>query len=680
MSYIIESEKITAFLDNTRIRLPRFQRKSTWNKKQNFELCISVFQDYPVGVVILNEMQNTLWLLDGRQRREALIAMRNNPVVLYDWAKNYLGFKATADQNDITNAYWSKVDRFLQTDIDRTEKKDGDSSNDNNYYGGEEEEIEVEDYSSKQKSFDSSRQREGLTTLLKLILMVHQVKNDGSRWEKLFDFKAYIKKLRYAQSAGKGRIDPEALRKFLHDLNEEIRRKYDDNLTSENFIKIYADNFYIEDEDGFEKCVEQKWSQIQESLETLKEADNIFESEKIGIIHLTNASPLDAQNIFSRINGGGTKLKAEELLSAKPFWNKPINNPSASLREAVKKLYSSLEINTIDNVCRWDVAATLISRIHDQKIIFDSYEEAKAKNEVSLDEITLGFKLLSSIIAGGMSNKKVIELETDGKVDWEEQIDEIISDIDSVCKLMLNSPFFKFFQSWKKPIAKLLGNAIALEFISIMLLDWKDKGCPTGGGNYKAVQRDAKILFDKLVFEYATRAWRGSGDTKMAKDIKNWKDRLICVDESSWKIFIEGASEGKYNGQVTTKKTLGPVLYYYYVLKKIAPTIDSETKIEIDHIVPEEKFQGNNGVDQALKDSLINFALLPKKDNISKSSKALNEITNDWLKEEVSKFSEIPQSDFAKYSDITNIDEMKEMRREKFLEAFSSIRNSELSN
>lgn len=238
MSYIIESEKITAFLDNTRIRLPRFQRKSTWNKKQNFELCISVFQDYPVGVVILNEMQNTLWLLDGRQRREALIAMRNNPVVLYDWAKNYLGFKATADQNDITNAYWSKVDRFLQTDIDRTEKKDGDSSDDNNYYGGEEEEIEVEDYSSKQKSFDSSRQREGLTTLLKLILMVHQVKNDGSRWEKLFDFKAYIKKLRYAQSAGKGRIDPEALRKFLHDLNEEIRRKYDDNLTSENFIKI----------------------------------------------------------------------------------------------------------------------------------------------------------------------------------------------------------------------------------------------------------------------------------------------------------------------------------------------------------------------------------------------------------------------------------------------------------
>lgn len=412
----------------------------------------------------------------------------------------------------------------------------------------------------------------------------------------------------------------------------------------------------------------------------MEEADNIFDSARIGIIRLTNASPLDAQNIFSRINGGGTKLKAEELLSAKPYWNKPIINPSASLREAVKKLYSNLGIHTIDNVCRWDVAATLISRIHNQKLIFDSYEEAKAKNEVSLDEITLGFKLLSSILVGGMSNKKVIELETEGKVDWEEQIDEIISDIDSVCKLMLNSPFFKFFQSWKKPIAKLLGNAIALEFISIMLLDWKDKGRPTGGGNYKAVQRDAKILFDKLVFEYATRAWRGSGDTKMARDIKNWKDRLVCVDESSWRVFIEGASEGKYNGQITTKKTLGPVLYYYYVLKKMSPTIDSETKIEIDHIVPEEKFQGNSGVDQALKDSLINFALLPKKDNISKSSKALNEIIDGWLKEEVSKFSEIPQSDFGKYSDITNINAMKEMRRTKFLEAFSTIRKSELSN
>lgn len=84
MSYNIESIEITSFIENMQIRLPRFQRKSTWDAKQKFELCISVFQDYPVGVVIVNKEQDIYWLLDGRQRREALYEMRSNPETIYD--------------------------------------------------------------------------------------------------------------------------------------------------------------------------------------------------------------------------------------------------------------------------------------------------------------------------------------------------------------------------------------------------------------------------------------------------------------------------------------------------------------------------------------------------------------------------------------------------------------------
>ena len=69
MSYVIEPMGIKSFLDDNTIKYPRFQRKAVWKKKQNFELCISVFQEYPIGVVILNKQQKISWLLDGRQRR-----------------------------------------------------------------------------------------------------------------------------------------------------------------------------------------------------------------------------------------------------------------------------------------------------------------------------------------------------------------------------------------------------------------------------------------------------------------------------------------------------------------------------------------------------------------------------------------------------------------------------------
>ena len=113
MSYKIEPMPLITFLEDNKLKLPRFQRKSTWDKKQNFELCISVFQDYPIGVVIINKEQESSWLLDGRQRRHALTIMRENPVELYNWARNYIGFKKTADEAEVCRAYWEKIDEFL---------------------------------------------------------------------------------------------------------------------------------------------------------------------------------------------------------------------------------------------------------------------------------------------------------------------------------------------------------------------------------------------------------------------------------------------------------------------------------------------------------------------------------------------------------------------------------------
>ena len=678
MSYNIEPMELISFVEDNKLKLPRFQRKTTWDKKQNFELAISVFQDYPVGVVIINREQKSSWLLDGRQRRTALSIMRENPVELYEWAKSYLGFSKTADELEVTKRYWDKVERYLLTE-ESTDKK-----TDTNDEGTYEDNEDAADYSSNanQDSFDSHKQRAGLKILLGLILMIHQNKPSGSKWEKLFDFKDCFQLLRYAPQKNNSKIDPRLLRRFLVDLISDCDKDNDGNLTQDFFVDYYNQNCFITNEQKFKKGVEQHWDEIVKCLDVIDKSEKVFKDARIGVIWLTNASPLDAQNIFSRINKGGTPLKAEELLSAKPYWNKIVNVSNSSIIDKVKEMYRKLGVPLPEAIVRWDIAATLISRIKDENLIFDSYEDAKRKNEISMDEVALGFKVLSSIYVQGMSSIHVNELEQkEDRIKWDTDIDNLIEELNTVCHILLDDNFFKYYLSWKKPIAKLLGNAIALEFLTIVWLDWKEKGCPyTVSGATKAIQRNARILFDRHVFEYATRTWRGSGDSKMSNDIKNWKTRLEAVSAADWNNFILQACTGKYNGQITTKKLLNPVLYHYYSIKQISSNISIGATIDVDHIMPEEKFNGNTMVDQTLKESLINFALLPKKDNIKKGSKALNEITDSWLKQQITTYEEIEEKYFVVFSDITNIQQLQNHRQALFLEAFDSKRSSILSN
>lgn len=666
MSYIIEPISILSFVTDPNIKLPRFQRKATWVKEQNFELAISIFQDYPVGVVIVNKEKDESWLLDGRQRRFALIQMRENPVILYNWAKKYIGMKANEDLSTLKEKYWDRVDKYLQ------KEEAGDAESTEEGYGGEEDGIE--------DSFDSEKQKEGLQTLLDLILMVHQIKNGISRWERDFDFSKYFHKIEYVNQRENNKINPIKLRKFLLDLKEELKGR---PLTREIFVEYYTDKFAICDnqEKKFAEAVDHRWNDIEFAVETIFKSEKVFIDARIGLIKLTNVSPLDAQNIFSRINRGGTLLKAEELLSAKPFWNVKINSANTKLKELVKNMYERIGVEIPKDIYRWDIAATLLLRIDDKDLLFDSYKESKEKGEVSIEQITLGFKLISSVFQRGMSSKHVNDLERNADINWEISIDDLIADIDKVCEILVKDSFFKYFQSWKKPMAKLMGNAIVLEFITIVLEDWKDLGRPTvSSTSFSRFQQHARILFDRLVYEYATKMWRGSGDSKMASDINNWRERLHPVEQSTWMEFITAACSGKYKGENVTQKILTPVLYYYYILTDRSPSSSLDEQFEVDHLYPQDKFKDNDMIDISNKDSLCNLSLLPKKENISKSNKALKEIVDPWLIQQITIFADIQQCDFEKYSDLSNMDELKCSRRPLYEKAFKETRNSKLAN
>lgn len=669
MSYNIETRSITEFVTDSKIKLPRFQRKSTWTAKQNFELAISIFQEYPVGVVIINDEGHTSWLLDGRQRRSALRDLRANPDLVYDWARKYIKFKSNQDVVELKNMFWDKIDAYLQQE----------EQDDEEPLSAAETEVAAPE---EDEDINRWRQREGLNTLLEIILMVHQKTASGGKWERIFnDIDKLLERPPYAPKRDGFIINPEDLRQFLLDYKNKVG-----NPTIDNFIQ-YMDDFGGAIKEGrekeFRKKVEQKWSDIEHIILIIAKSEQIISDARIGVILLKNVTPLDAQNIFSRINSGGTQLKAEELLSAKPFWNEKVTMVDTKMQKLVNDLYSRLgvELPQDGNVVRWDYGATLISRINDHHLIFEDYEQKNPSQEIDLTQITLGFKMMSAYFNKGVSAIVVNELEKNKQIRWGASIDELVDNINTVCEILLKSEFFKYLLSWKRPLYKLLGAAPTLEYLTILLLDWEDKGCPrVSSAEYHAFVRDAKAIFDRLIFEYSVGAWRGSGDSKMANHVKNWHERLSPMDTDSWLALIKGACEGSYNGQTIDIKHLTPILCYQYALQKKLPDNPLQETSEVDHIVPKARLENHSMIPTEYRDALFNLELLPKEDNIQKKDKTLNEVDDSFLRQSISRYCDISIDDFDKFSDISNIEVLKECRLNMLLETFDSVRKSELSN
>jgi len=674
MSYNIETRSITEFVTDSKIKLPRFQRRSTWTAKQNFELAISIFQEYPVGVVIINDEGHTSWLLDGRQRRSALKDLRANPDLVYDWARKYIKFKYNQDVTEVKQMFWDKINAYLQqeeNEDDEPETTEDVYVSDHNSYTEDE----------KDEDINKWRQRDGLKTLLEIILMVHQKTANGGKWERIFaDLNKNIERPPYAPKRANFKIIPEDLRQFLLDYNNKVGTP-----TKDNFITHMDDFAAIKTgkEKEFHNQVEQKWEDIEKIIQVISKSEQIISDARIGVILLKNVTPLDAQNIFSRINSGGTQLKAEELLSAKPFWNEKVVVGDNKMLELVNDLYSRLgvEVPQDGNVVRWDYGATLISRIKDQHLIFEDYREVKNSQEIDMTQITLGFKLISSYFNKGMSAVVVNELERNKQISWGSSIDDLVDDVNTISEILLKTEFFKYLRSWKKSLYKLLGAAPTLEYVTILLYDWKSKDCPrVASAEYNAFVRDAKLLFDRIIFEYCIGAWKGSGDSKMANHIKNWKERIKPMDDESWKNLITNACNGTYNGQTLDIKHLTPILCYQYALLKKIPENTLEETSEVDHIIPQAKLSNNLMIPTTYKDALFNLQLLPKTDNIEKKDKTLSELTDSFLRQAISKYTGIKEEDFGKYSDISQIEVLKQERLTYLLDTFGEKRKTELSN
>jgi hypothetical protein len=122
-----------------------------------------------------------------------------------------------------------------------------------------------------------------------------------------------------------------------------------------------------------------------------------------------------------------------------------------------------------------------------------------------------------------------------------------------------------------------------------------------------------------------------------------------------------------------------PILYHFYCTRKIQGPNTDET-IEVDHIIPQSLFVSSALRDKTSQNSLFNLALLPKRENISKSNKRLVEITDKWLKDQIKKYAFIEEGDYLKFSDLGNLDKLKTHRSPFFTENFIEDRNTILLN
>lgn len=673
--YEIRPETIKTFITDRNVRLPRFQRKQTWDDKKNFQLCISLFKEYPIGVCILSVDETkgkiTRWLLDGRQRKNALAMMYDDPENIYNWARKFIGFRNSDQPSEIEEKFQKKINEYIEVDDYDTNNKDSDSIEviddiEDNKFEEREEIIEIESY--------------GLDLLLDIIKVIHNKSKKNTGFTKPYDFTEFVDRLPYIESVnGSAQLSSKRLKTFIDEY-----RKYCDNESIEydkekSFYKFLDFRCDIKDKTRFQQIVHEKWEAIKERMLIIEKIDSLFTNSKIGMIEVKNLSPSDSQKIFNIINSEGEKLTAVEVLSAKPHWNVEIENPTQQVIDSVKELYNKIGI-VQSEIVRWDIPATLVKRIG-KNIVLKDFTDSKTDFE---KELTFGFKILSSIYADGVKKEDIEKLSKDDILNWNTDVENLVYDLVQMFKLITSFDYFKYFRSWNTSIMELTSDAIALNFIAMAYKDWIKKGKPIGDTKARQFQKNCFILWDKLIFEYITLKWRGSSDSKIAYNIANLEnmDSFKPISREQWEqilrneIFKESVIESKD----ITFALMKPLLYHFYCLSSIQGP-DTNYDIEVDHIIPKTLFaESNIERKDIIRDNILNLGLLPKDENIAKSNKKLILIDSQWLKDQIKKYEFISEDKFTLYSNVNNYKNMFEERAEIIVEAYTKKRSDIINN
>ena len=698
--YKISPKSLYSFINEGIYKLPRFQRKDTWKDNQYFELCLSVFQDYPIGSVIVNNDGKNLWLLDGRQRRTCIKTLFENPTKFYEWARKSCSFKQN-DQDDIVyDKYYKKVEDFLGRDL---EEQDSYSTNDSDSMDYSPDNSDVDSYDDENPSkSDIAENKIGapsLRVLYNYILLSHHKLLKAFNFKEFFSEKAMLKAYYYRDEKNELAIDPVRLSQFIREINKDPNRSK--IISTKESFQEYLENSYdfIASSNGKDpsaslaKHIDKFWEQvIKPSFSVYSDMDIILTNAEVGFIELNNAQIVDAQNVFSKVNSGGTQLNAAELLSAKPYWNKPAV-PSIEQQKKIDCLYSKLKTGDgneeTKQYCRWDIVATLLPSIDSRHLFFSSQNDDMAISSVNVLEIAMGFKLISSCFAvpRGMSKLSLDNLETkDSKLDWNDNLTSYIVSIKKMIDVIHDKTNLTILPDWGNSIYDMLGAAATMELIAGAWIIWHEDG--VCNKSFSSVEFDKFIKgfknhFDRAIMDKVLGGYKGSGDSKMAMNLKDISKRTCTIspeENDKWNLMIEEAINGTLNGKPFKHESMKPLLLYEKVIHSCSG-LPGES-FDIDHIYPQAMFEAGNGILESLEqNSLANLALLPSVINKQKQNKKLNHTNFDNnVRNSISKFEMIDTNEFEKYSQPENFKSLKSFRGDFLQKTFDEDRQRYLNS
>lgn len=641
-SYEFSPLPLSNFLDRKFV-FPRFQRRSVWNKRQNFELLLSLFKGYPLGVVIVSSEEigdsKHNYLLDGRQRRTCLQLVKKNPEMVYEWAKTYCKLSSSDSEAEVAEKFWKKVDEFFFQEIE-SENNSETSIEDDFDFNYDDDGVDKSDVG-------------GLPSLLGVLQGIHPLKPKESGLTTPFKLGVDIKDAPLRISDEKE--TPTKVQRVLSGTKcAELYRSLNSWLSNQD-LEFNQENVrrWLEEQNMFanpikmEHDLERKWDSFVKAFNVVRTMDELFSKSSIGLVEAKNYSDTDRQMIFKFINDGGTPLTSVQILSASPYWNKRIAD-AGKLEEHRKSLYGLMDLPLENDPVRWDCAACAPSILK-----LDGILNIPSLHDGNLDvRLKTGFKLYALHRSRALNKQAIQDLGTDDAY-WKTPL-KMIDRYQSVLKRLNKSEYFKVMRTWGGSLDQLTSQNAAMFFLEAVTKRYESYDEPESGKKYYSWLNDSFALLDRLVLEVLELKWKGSSDALLARKLKNWQDiPWGLVDKERWSSLLEESMTlGTINGNAVDFKLSEKITRHVAYVSKMT----GGGKGEIDHIIPKSKAIGDGA--EVLVNSPVNLALISPDLNREKRDKYPSELSEFNKKD----FATQAAIELMQLDSLSNSDSIKELK------------------
>ena len=630
--FSISSPTLRGTITDYQVEFPRYQRNKAWDPEDKFKLFISVFKSYPIGSIVVKELikGDKLWILDGRQRYEAIRDMQN-PETVYGWAKSFCGFK---DSDDIKDSLKEKISDYLGYDIDESSES-------------------------------------WFIDLAEIISIVHPFKKKKnsvmtSGFRTPFIYKNF--KPSYISDLGNKVYDADPNKLLDWILGSGLTKTTDlGDLTAEDVMNKY--DVKEEDKSTLLKDIGKNLDGIKKSLKAVKLIQTAMQRNHLSLIILDEScKSSDEMKIFEIVNTGGRKLNNAQIRSAKKQWNYEIKNivEGDQIQRYREELYNAQELTLSDTCVTWDFAATFVDRLNDSSdvLLSKKYRTVSYKDNDSKVKMEFGFKLLSARFKRSVTRESIDELPGDCSeaFDWSSECKRYATEINDLSNLLIeNDRIFKHFKNYGFSLHD-MGQNIAICFLILAIDRWQHYGRATSGRNCRSFINDIRRMLDTCIYDYISDKWKGSGDSLLRQKLNEGFDNENKISKENWDDLIDqlyNDNEMKI-GKMTIDK-LKILTFYFTAIRNKTLSSNGET-VHVDHIIPKSQFMdGTPDEFKKYKDSLINYALLSPK---------LNKVKSDWIKklpkpdiEDICSYEDLDQEKLESILVATGIPTLKEMRK-----------------